>query len=134
MENTALRGRWEWIGKKPDILLDSAHNKNGIELVMKEIVKKSYNRIHFVLGMVSDKDISPILDLLPKQAVYYFCRPNIPRGLDVNELKSLAESHGLLGNKYESVSSALEAAREEAEATDLIYVGGSTFVVAEALP
>ena len=134
VKNTGLRGRWEWIGQKPGILLDTAHNVDGIKIVLGEIQKMKFNQLHLVWGMVSDKDITKILELLPKKANYYFCRPNIPRGMEVKTLIDKAALFGISGNAYDSVLSALEAAKKVAESDDLIYVGGSTFVVAEALP
>lgn len=134
VNNTGLRGRWEWIGRNPGILLDTAHNADGISVVFREILSLDFKKLHVVLGMVSDKDVSMVLKLLPAHAVYYFCRPDIPRGLDENELRNEAMKFGLSGDSFASVSMALEKAKKVAGRDDLIYVGGSTFVVAEALP
>ena len=131
--NTGLRGRWEWLGTSPDILVDMAHNKEGVEILVEELEKLSKGQLHMVWGMVNDKDVKSILALLPRNAYYYFCRPNIPRGMDATELSQLAAEAGLKGSTYESVNHALEAAKKQAKTKDLIFTGGSTFVVAEVL-
>lgn len=131
--NTGLKGRWQWLGKKPGILADIAHNYDGISIVFNEIKKMDFKQLHIVWGMVGDKDIKEILTLLPKDARYYFCKPNIPRGLEIDKLYHEAGLVGLNGIKLESVVEAIKKAKSEAESNDLIYIGGSTFVVAEAL-
>jgi len=131
--NTGIRGRWEVLSKKPLTIADTAHNKDGITAVVKQLNKIKYKKLHLVLGAVNDKDITSMLTLFPKNGTCYFCKPNIPRGLDAVELKMQAESIGLKGEAYHSVKSALQAARKAAIPSDLIYIGGSTFVVAEAL-
>lgn len=133
ISNTGLKGRWQWLGKNPGILVDIAHNYDGVSIVFDEIKKISFKQLHIVWGMVGDKDIKEILQLLPKSARYYFCKPNIPRGLDVNELYLEAGQAGLNGFRFDSVSKAIKEAKSEADKNDLIYIGGSTFVVAEAL-
>lgn len=131
--NTGIRGRWEVLSKKPLTIADTAHNKDGITAVVKQLNKIKYKNLHLVLGAVNDKDITSMLALFPKNGTCYFCKPNIPRGLDAMELKKVAERIGLFGEAYSSVKKALKAAQKKAKTTDLIYVGGSTFVVAEAL-
>jgi len=131
--NTVLQGRWQVLTEKPLTICDTGHNKDGITNVVEQLQQIKFNKLHIVFGMVSDKDIPGILSLLPKDATYYFCKPNIPRGLDVSELKKVADALGLRGTAYESVFIALKSAQQNAKAHDLIYIGGSTFVVAEVL-
>ena len=100
---------------------------------MENISSIAFNKLHFVLGIVNDKDISKILDMLPKTAVFYFCKPNIPRGLEAEVLKKQAASFGLQGEVYPSVKAALKSAQQSADENDLVFVGGSTFVVAEVV-
>lgn len=133
VSNTDLRGRWQWIGKKPGILTDIAHNYDGVSIVFDEINKMNFKQLHIVWGMVGDKQINEILQVLPKNARYYFCKPNIPRGLDVDILIREAGLAGLNGLGFETVAGAIKKAKSEAGKNDLIYIGGSTFVVAEAL-
>lgn len=130
---TQMKGRWDIIQDNPTIILDSAHNESAIRLVMDQLEQLSYKQLHIVLGMVRDKGQKKILQLFPAEAIYYFAKPNVPRGMDASNLAKLASSLGLTGAIYESVQMALEAAKQQAEKVDLIYVGGSTFVVAEAL-
>jgi dihydrofolate synthase/folylpolyglutamate synthase len=130
---TGLHGRWEVLGNNPLTICDTGHNPEGITEVLKNIAGVAYNHLHFVMGVVNDKDISKILTMLPKSATYYFCKPDIPRGLDAESLKLEAESFGLQGDTYASVKSAFQAARTNAAKNDLVFVGGSTFVVAEVV-
>jgi dihydrofolate synthase/folylpolyglutamate synthase len=130
---TGLHGRWETLNKQPLTIVDTGHNPEGIREVLKNIAGVSYRRLHFVLGVVNDKDITKILDMLPRDALYYFSKPDIPRGLDAETLKQKAESFGLRGEVYPSVKSAFTTARENAGDQDLVFVGGSTFVVAEVV-
>lgn len=130
---TGLRGRWEQIGENPKIICDTGHNEAGVKLIMEQLGKESFRKLHILWGMVGDKDATAILKLLPKDARYYWCRPDIPRGKDAHELKNEADQHGLAGIIFPSVQDALAAAKKEAAPEDLIFVGGSTFVVAEAL-
>lgn len=130
---TRLRGRWEIISKNPITVCDTAHNADGIAEVIKHLKLLNPRTIHFVLGMINDKDISGILKLLPKKAMYYFCKANIPRGLDAVELATRAIAIGLNGNIFKSVRKAVEAAQTNAGKNDLVFIGGSTFTVAEAL-
>ncbi len=132
-ELTGLAGRWQIINEKPSVICDTGHNEDGIREVLKNFGNHSYEKLHIVIGMVKDKDISKILALLPKQAIYYFCSPDIPRAKSALELKEEASVFGLKGNHYESVLFALEIAKKNASENDLIFVGGSTFVVAEVI-
>jgi dihydrofolate synthase/folylpolyglutamate synthase len=133
IKNTGLEGRWQQLGEFPKIICDTAHNKNGLEIVMKQIQKEKFDTLHIVLGVVNDKDLDEILPLFPSGANYYFCKPNIPRGLDQTILKEKASGFGLQGKAYDSVSESYSNALENAKTSDFIYIGGSTFVVAEIL-
>ena len=133
MKNTGLQGRWQQLREFPKVICDTAHNKNGLEIVLNQIQKQTFEALHIVLGVVNEKDLNEILPLFPKKAIYYFCKPNIPRGLDVLILKQKSASFDLKGEVYNSVSEAYHIAQKNAGATDFIYVGGSTFVVAEIL-
>ncbi len=130
---TGLHGRWEVLSQHPLTICDTGHNPEGIAEVLKNIENVSYQKLHFVMGVVNDKDIGKILALLPKKAVYYFCKPNIPRGLDADSLKQQAANFGLNGRNYPTVKDAFKAAQINAGENDLVFVGGSTFVVAEVV-
>jgi dihydrofolate synthase/folylpolyglutamate synthase len=130
---TGLHGRWEVLSKHPLTICDTGHNPEGMQEVLQNIAAVPYNKLHFVIGVVNDKDISKILAMLPADATYYFCKPDIPRGLEAENLKQLAESFGLNGEAYVSVKHALKTAQENAGENDLVFVGGSTFVVAEVV-
>lgn len=131
--NTKLMGRWQTINKKPLTICDTGHNEAGISEVIKNIESIKYKNLHIVFGMVKDKDITKVLALLPKNATYYFCQPNLERALNAQELKNQAASFNLIGNCYKSVTEAKQMAQNIAKEDDLIYIGGSTFVVAEAI-
>lgn len=133
VKNTGLLGRWQQLSSNPKIICDTAHNKNGLEIVLNQIKKENFDQLHLVLGVVNDKDLDEVLPLFPKNAIYYFCKPNIPRGLEASILKEKASKFELRGQIYNSVSAAYNTARESAATNDFIYVGGSTFVVAEIL-
>jgi dihydrofolate synthase / folylpolyglutamate synthase len=128
---TGLHGRWEVIYQHPTIVLEVAHNKNGIEQMLKHIGQLTFNQLHIIVGTVRDKDVDAILDLLPKNAAYYFTQASIPRALDKEELQTKAASFGLNGATYEDVNEALQIAKEKAAVNDLIIVCGSIFLVAE---
>lgn len=130
---TGLHGRWEVLNIQPLTICDTGHNPDGIEEVVKNIAAVDYHHLHFVIGMVNDKDITKVLSMLPTDATYYFCKPDIPRGLDAESLKLKAESFGLHGGAYPSVKQALQSAQQNAGDNDLVFVGGSTFVVAEVV-
>lgn len=131
VKNTGLLGRWQQLGDYPKIICDTAHNKNGLEIVMNQIQKEKYDTLHIVLGVVNDKDLNEILPLFPKHANYYFCKPNIPRGLETEILQEEARKHNLFGSTYNSTSEAYNSAKNNATKDDFIFVGGSTFIVAE---
>jgi len=133
LENTGFRGRWEILQQNPKIICDTAHNEDGLSWVMQQLFDEKYENLHIVLGVVNDKSLDRILSLFPKEAQYYFCKAAIPRALDVLELQNQAEKHDLQGQVYSSVAEAFHTAKENAQSKDLIYVGGSTFVVAEVL-
>lgn len=130
---TGLRGRWEVLSLAPAVIADVAHNEAGLRQSMQQLNCYDFRKLHIVLGFVREKDIRKILSLFPAYATYYFCKPDIPRGLEADALQATAHKLGLAGSNYPSVAAALEAARRHASAKDLIYVGGSTFVVAEIL-
>lgn len=132
-KNTSFIGRWMVVGEKPLIIFDSAHNEGGIRELKKEIENRKHETLHFVFGTVADKDISKVLLLLPKQAKYYFCKADIPRGLYADELKQRASKFKLKGEIYSSVKQAFKAAKQNASKKDLVLVAGSVFVVAELL-
>lgn len=133
IQNTGLLGRWQQLGENPKIICDTAHNKHGLSIVLKQIEKQEFDQLHIVLGVVNDKDLSEILPLFPNMANYYFCSPKNLRGLHPEILKEKAVEFGLKGKVYNSVSEAYQEATKSASSTDFIYVGGSTFVVAEIL-
>lgn len=130
---TGLHGRWETLSHDPLTICDTGHNPDGIEEVMKNIESVKYKHLHMVIGMVNDKDTGKVLPMFPKDATYYFCKPDIPRGLDAEVMKAQAEAHGLIGEAYSSVKEALLSAQKNAGSDDLVFVGGSTFVVAEVV-
>ncbi|WP_426483782.1 bifunctional folylpolyglutamate synthase/dihydrofolate synthase [Flavobacterium sp. 2] len=131
VKNTGLQGRWQQLGENPKIICDTAHNKHGLSVVMNQLQKESYDNLHIVLGVVNDKDLDSILPLFPKKAHYYFCRPDSSRGLSTEILQDTAKKYYLIGEKYDSVKKAFLDAKKNATKNDFIYVGGSTFVVAE---
>jgi len=133
IKNTGLQGRWQQLGENPTVICDTAHNAHGLKIVINQLKKEKYDQLHIVLGLVNDKNLTEILPLFPKNAIYYFCKPDISRGLDQLILKEKAAEFNLVGQTYISVSNAYQAAKENAKENDFIYVGGSTFVVAEIL-
>lgn len=133
IENTGLMGRWMRLGTHPLVICDSAHNPAGIEQVIKQLKHEDYKRLHMVMGFMADKDVKSILNLLPNDAVYYFTQAQTSRSMTVEQLQSLAAKCGIEGSIYNNVSEALDAARNQANDEDLIYVGGSMYVLAELL-
>lgn len=133
VKNTGLKGRWQILNENPKIICDTGHNAHGLEVVLTQLSHEKYKKLHIVLGFVKEKSIDTILPMFPKEAIYYFCRPNIPRGLDVEILYEEAKKYGLKGTKYASVALALEQAKSQSSYDDIIFVGGSTFVVAEVV-
>ncbi|MFC3562536.1 bifunctional folylpolyglutamate synthase/dihydrofolate synthase [Pedobacter jamesrossensis] len=130
---TQLQGRWQTLSKNPLVICDTGHNEAGIIEVVKNIESTPHKNLHIVFGMVKDKDITKVLSLVPKQATYYFCKPDIERGLDANDLKEQANAFNLKGDSFNSVQEAKQAAIKKAGKEDLVFIGGSTFVVAEAI-
>jgi len=133
IRNTNLLGRWQIIQNRPIIICDIAHNKEGLSLVLSQLKRQEYDDLHIVLGFVKGKDLDGILPLFPKDATYYFTQPEIERGLSTTILEKFAHKTGLKGRSYKTVKTALKAAKKAASKEDLIFVGGSTFVVAEVL-
>ncbi len=131
--NTGLMGRWQVLSDSPLTICDTGHNEAGLREVLSQISQTPHDALHFVFGVVNDKEIDKILKLLPEKATYYFCKANIPRGLDATLLKNKANAEGLKGEAYASVTEALSSARNNASENDLIFIGGSTFVVAEVI-
>ena len=133
VKNTCLKGRWQVLQENPKVICDTAHNKEGLRMVLQQLEKESFQKIHIVLGVVTDKKLEQILPFFPTEARYYFCKPAIPRGLSQEDLKEKAAAFHLIGEQYSSVGLALENALTNANQQDIIYVGGSTFVVAEII-
>jgi dihydrofolate synthase/folylpolyglutamate synthase len=133
VKNTNLKGRWQILQKRPKVICDTAHNKEGLVLVLKQLKKEQFKKLHVVLGVVADKNLDAILPLFPDNASYYFCKPDVPRGLSEVTLREKAIKFNLVGEKYASVKLALKSALLNANQEDIIYVGGSTFVVAEII-
>ena len=133
INTTGLQGRWQQLKLQPKVICDTAHNSHGLKIVLNQIKKEQFEELHFVLGVVNDKDLEEILPLFPKEAHYYFCKPNILRGLDAVILQQKAADFQLNGKVYNSVSNAYQAALQNAKKSDFVYIGGSTFVVAEVL-
>ena len=133
VKNTNLQGRWQILQESPKVICDTAHNAHGLEMVMNQLKKEKIKQLHIVLGVVNDKDLDSILPLFPKNAIYYFCKPKIERGLSAKILQEKAETYNLIGNTYRSISIAYKNAVANSDTKDLIYVGGSTFVVAEII-
>ncbi|MGL4411080.1 MAG: bifunctional folylpolyglutamate synthase/dihydrofolate synthase [Bacteroidales bacterium] len=130
---TGLRGRWEKIAEKPLVICDTGHNEAGITQIVKQINCYKYNTLRIVLGMANDKDVTKVLTLLPKEAQYYFTQASVPRALDHKELQMAACDMKLQGESYPTVELAYRAALEESSPEDFIYIGGSTFIVADLL-
>nr|WP_314561742.1 folylpolyglutamate synthase/dihydrofolate synthase family protein [uncultured Capnocytophaga sp.] len=133
VRNTHLEGRWQTLSTQPTVVCDTGHNVGGLTYVMQQLAKQNYTHLHIVVGFVKEKDVNGVLELFPKEATYYFCSPHIARGLSVDTLKEIATAKGLKGEAYLSVQQALQAAKAQALPTDFIFVGGSTFVVAEVV-
>lgn len=130
---TGLQGRWQTLSKDPLVICDTGHNEHGFKQVLENIQKLQTNRLHMVIGMMKDKDIDSILGCMPSDATYYFCKPQLPRAMESEQLKQKAAVHGLFGTAHKSVIEAVDSALEAYQSGSLIFIGGSTFVVAEAL-
>ncbi|SNB33872.1 Bifunctional protein : Folylpolyglutamate synthase and Dihydrofolate synthase [Flavobacterium psychrophilum] len=133
VKNTGLLGRWQQIHSNPKVICDTAHNSHGLKIVLNQIQKEEFDNLFFVLGFVNDKDLDDVLPLFPKKAKYFFSKPNIFRGLDAKILQEKATNFGLTGNIHNSITEAYKEALELSSQNDFIYIGGSTFVVAEIL-
>jgi len=131
VQNTKLQGRWQILGKAPLVVADVAHNKEGLVYVVEQIKRQTFDRLHLVLGFVQEKEMAPILALFPKEAHFYLCAANNPRALAVEKIAPLLTTQRY--SLFESVAQAFEAAQKAAQPSDFIFVGGSTFVVAEVL-
>ena len=131
VDQTGLKGRWQTLGQLPLVVCDTGHNLDGVREVLKQLQAQKFDRLHMVWGMVNDKDITTILKLLPKNARYYFCQADIPRAMDANALATAAYGEGLEGSVFRNVKDAIAAAKAGASKDDMIFIGGSTFVVAE---
>ena len=131
VKNTGLKGRWQIVREDPKVICDTAHNKEGLEIVLTQLKREKAENYFFVLGFVKEKNLDEVLALFPKKARYFFCKPDIPRGMDEHELQKKALERGINGQIYPSVKTAYQAALKVASKNDVIYVGGSTFVVAE---
>ena len=133
IKNTGIFGRWQILGKKPLVICDTAHNEDGIKQVFKQIQETPYKTLHIVFGIVDEKKINNILKIIPKNAIYYFCKPAVIRGVNEKKLQQKAHKNGIIGNTYPSVKKAFSTAKRKAKYEDLIFIGGSTFVVAEVI-
>jgi dihydrofolate synthase/folylpolyglutamate synthase len=131
--NTGLEGRWQILGKEPLIVCDTGHNKEGLEYVMRQVNRLSRAKLHMIIGFVNDKDLLSVLPLFPVDAIYYFTKASVPRALDENILKKQASDFGLKGNSYPDIKTAVESALTDADNEDVIFVGGSTFIVGDLL-
>lgn len=132
-ELTGLRGRWQKLQTNPTVICDTGHNIGGIQYIVRQLNQQTYEQLHIVIGMVNDKDISGVLRLLPQNAIYYFTQASVKRALPAKKVKELATNNGLKGECYPCVSSAVKAALNNAGKDDLIFVGGSSFIVADLL-
>jgi dihydrofolate synthase/folylpolyglutamate synthase len=133
IKNTGLLGRWQVLQNAPKIVCDTAHNVNGLQYTMQQLQLESYDHLHLVLGFVSDKDLGKILPLFPKNAKYYIAKPNVPRGFDASILQKEMKQFQLHAEVFSSIPEAFAMAKQNAQIHDLVYVGGSTFVVAEII-
>jgi dihydrofolate synthase/folylpolyglutamate synthase len=131
--STGLLGRWQVIQEEPKVICDTGHNTEGIEQIVTQLQHQSFENLLIVFGQVTGKDTSTVLELLPKDATYYFCKPSVVRGLDVDMLSEAATAHDLKGESFDSVMTAYTAALTHAGPNDLVFIGGSTFVVADLL-
>jgi dihydrofolate synthase/folylpolyglutamate synthase len=130
---TGLQGRWQVVNKKPLAIADTGHNYDGIKQTMAQLKHLNKGHLHIVFGVVADKDLAKVLPLLPRNATYYFCKANVPRALDAGTLHKTATAANLKGLPYPTVRKAYNAALKQASTNDLIYIGGSTFVVGEII-
>lgn len=133
VRNTGLLGRWQVLSTTPKVVCDTGHNREGLIYVMEQLKNEAFDTLHIVFGVVSDKDLTTIVDLLPENAIYYFCKPDIPRGLNADVLKAQLGKYNRKGKSYKSVNEAYKSASSAAKKNDFVFIGGSTFVVAEII-
>jgi len=131
--NTGLRGRWEILNQQPLTICDTGHNKEGLTYIIKQLQQQKFKKLHMIIGFVNDKNVSSVLELFPKDAQYYFTQASVPRAMPSTDVKKEAENHGLLGQEFDDVISAFNSANINASSNDLIFIGGSTFVVGDLL-
>ena len=131
VSSTGLKGRWQRLGDNPTIICDTGHNDDGIRQIVSQLKLQKYNKLHIVIGMVSDKDHAKVLSQLPADAIYYFTNAQIQRALPAAQLVEKAAAFGLQGNCYTDIPTAISAAKANAAPNDFIFIGGSTFTVAE---
>lgn len=132
-KNTGLLGRWQKLGENPLIICDTGHNAHAIKILTDQLLEQEIEKLHIVFGMVSDKDIEDVLSLLPKEATYYFCAPKTNRAMEADILQEKANKYKLFGESFESIETALKAAKHTANEKDMIFIGGSNFVIAEII-
>lgn len=130
---TGLMGRWQKLEENPTIICDTGHNIGGMKYIVEQLSRMKYDKLHIIIGMVNDKDISGVISLLPKNAKYYFTQASVKRALPAEKVKEIANNHGLKGEAYSSVEKALTIAKNNAKENDLIFIGGSTFIVADLI-
>lgn len=130
---TGLMGRWQKLEENPTIICDTGHNIGGMKYIVEQLSRMKYDKLHIIIGMVNDKDISGVISLLPKNAKYYFTQASVKRALPAEQVKEIANNHGLKGEAYSSVEKALTIAKNNAKENDLIFIGGSTFIVADLI-
>jgi len=130
---TGLQGRWQQLGSNPRVICDTGHNVAGFQYTVTQLSRQTYQHLHIIIGMVSDKDVTSILRMLPKDAIYYFTQASVKRAMPAAEFAKKAANEGLKGEVFENVSQAYDAALKEASPEDLIFIGGSNFIVADML-
>ena len=130
---TGLMGRWQKLEENPTIICDTGHNIGGMKYIVEQLSRMKYDKLHIIIGMVNDKDINGVISLLPKNAKYYFTQASVKRALPAEQVKKIANNHGLKGEAYSSVEKALTIAKNNAKENDLIFIGGSTFIVADLI-
>ena len=130
---TGLMGRWQKLEEKPTLICDTGHNTGGMKYIVEQLSNMKYEQLHIIIGMVNDKDINGVISMLPQNAIYYFTQASVKRALAANEIKAIGNRHGLQGEAYDCVKNALLAAKEQANENDMIFVGGSTFIVSDLI-
>ncbi|MBO7068657.1 MAG: bifunctional folylpolyglutamate synthase/dihydrofolate synthase [Bacteroidaceae bacterium] len=130
---TGLMGRWQTISTHPLTICDTGHNVGGMQYITRQLQETPHRKLHIIIGMVNDKDVNTVLSMLPKDATYYFTQASVARAMPVEEFAEIAQKHNLHGSCYANVGTAYSAARQNADENDMIFVGGSTFIVADML-